>query len=193
MNARQSSFIEQYLLDFNARHAAIRAGYRMKSAAVQGHRLLRHPEIAAAIATRADEEERGLRFKADRVVLELMRIAFSDIRRFLVEDEEGRLSLAESTGLPPGETAAVARLRAEAGSPVRSIRLQDKARALRALAKRTGFFERRDHVDIKAILREEARIRKKVLEAAGWACDDDGFTIGPGSPCPRWTEEEDEP
>jgi phage terminase small subunit len=175
MTPRQASFLKHYFRDFNAKMAAIRAGYNPKSAAIMGHRLLRHPKVLAAIEARAADEERGLITEADRVVLEFMRIAFSDIRQYLNQDAEARLSLVESDALPHGASAAVAAVRTRTGSPYVYLRLQDKARALRALAKRVGFFERRDHFDIMAWHREVAEIRRRVLTAGGIPCDENGI------------------
>jgi phage terminase small subunit len=42
--------VREYLVDRNATQAAIRAGYSKRSAYSQGHDLLKHPEVAAAIA-----------------------------------------------------------------------------------------------------------------------------------------------
>lgn len=50
MNARQTKFIQQYLLTGNATQAAISAGYSRAGAAVQGNRLLTNDKICAAIA-----------------------------------------------------------------------------------------------------------------------------------------------
>ena len=70
----------------NATQAAIRAGYSAKTAKEQATRLLSNVHIAAAIAkARADRSERtGI--TADRVLQELARIAFFDIRKLLNPD-----------------------------------------------------------------------------------------------------------
>lgn len=50
LTAKQERFILEYLVDFNATQAAIRAGYAESGAHVEGHRLLRNPKIAERIA-----------------------------------------------------------------------------------------------------------------------------------------------
>jgi phage terminase small subunit len=40
LTARQERFVDEYLVDLNAKQAAIRAGYSPKSAHVEGSRLL---------------------------------------------------------------------------------------------------------------------------------------------------------
>ena len=49
MNARQSAFVREYLIDFNATQAALRAGYSEKAAQQTGSRLLLNAVVARAI------------------------------------------------------------------------------------------------------------------------------------------------
>jgi hypothetical protein len=78
LNPRQKSFVEQYLVDLNGTQAAIRAGYSPGSAAEIAYENLRKPHIAEAIA-KALAEHGGI--MAARIVDELAKIAFSDIRK----------------------------------------------------------------------------------------------------------------
>jgi phage terminase small subunit len=50
LNDKQTAFVREYLLDFNATQAAIRAGYSRKTAGSQAHDLLKKPEIQACLA-----------------------------------------------------------------------------------------------------------------------------------------------
>lgn len=52
LTGKQRRFIEEYLIDFNATQAAIRAGYSEKTAQVIGSENLAKPLIAAALAER---------------------------------------------------------------------------------------------------------------------------------------------
>ena len=47
---KQERFVEEYLVDLSAKHAAIRAGYSAKTAKAIGCENLAKPDIAAAIA-----------------------------------------------------------------------------------------------------------------------------------------------
>lgn len=49
LTPKQARFITEYMTDLNATQAAIRAGYSEKAAYVQCAKLLKNPEIAAAI------------------------------------------------------------------------------------------------------------------------------------------------
>lgn len=52
MTAKQQSFIEHYILDYNGTQAAIRAGYSAQYAGQQAFQLLADPEIQAGIQDR---------------------------------------------------------------------------------------------------------------------------------------------
>ena len=49
INDKQTAFVREYLVDFNATQAAIRAGYSKRTAGSQAHDLLKKPEIQAAL------------------------------------------------------------------------------------------------------------------------------------------------
>lgn len=50
MKGKKAAFFEQYKIDRNQTQAAIRAGYSPKTAASAGCRLMKDPEIAAAVS-----------------------------------------------------------------------------------------------------------------------------------------------
>lgn len=62
MTPKQQRFVEEYLIDLNAKHAAIRAGYAARTAEQQGYQLLQHPSVAAAVADRIEQrsEQTGI-------------------------------------------------------------------------------------------------------------------------------------
>lgn len=64
---KQRAFIEQYLIDFNATQAAIRAGYSEHTAGSIGAENLRKPQISRAIEARFDI----LKMSADEVLIGL--------------------------------------------------------------------------------------------------------------------------
>ena len=166
----QRRFLDEYIRDFNATLAAIRAGYSERSANHYGPALLRRPHMAAAIAARMAEETRRVRAHADRVVLELMRVAFSDIRAYLVAGKDegaGALTLKPAVQLMPNETAAILFLSTGSRNNGPSIRLHGKKRALATLARHLGLDEQRSFIDPRTDLDETARLRRALLAAAG--------------------------
>ncbi len=82
LSAKQQAFVDEYLVDFNATQAAIRAGYSKKAAQVQGSRLLSNAMVQRAIEARQTKRAARLDISVDRIEQELARIAFSDMRRY---------------------------------------------------------------------------------------------------------------
>ncbi len=87
LNPKQAAFVREYLVDLNATQAAIRAGYSKKTAGVQGHELLKKPEIAAAVAAKGKSAADRAGATAEEILRELGRIGFSDAGQIL--DERG--------------------------------------------------------------------------------------------------------
>lgn len=86
LTPKQERFVAEYLIDLNATQAAIRTGYSAKTAASQGARLLKQGGVARAV--QAAQQARAVRTEItqDRVLQELARIAFFDIRRLYRAD-----------------------------------------------------------------------------------------------------------
>jgi phage terminase small subunit len=136
---RQRRFVEEYLVDLNPGAAAVRAGYGAKSAPSVGRKLRRQPVVRAAVEAAMARRGERLRITQDRVVAELARIAFADIRDFVAWDEEG-VTLRASRELKPGQTACVAEIVESAGKTGKGLRikLHGKTQALAALSRHLG-------------------------------------------------------
>jgi phage terminase small subunit len=141
LRPRQRRFVQEYLIDCNAKQAAVRAGYSARHAAQRGYRLRRTPAVARAIAeAQAARAERTL-VSADRVVTELAKVAFGDPRRLVSWGPEG-IALRESSNLSEAEAALVSEIwesRTAAGG-TRKVKLHGKVPALIALARHLGLF-----------------------------------------------------
>ncbi|KPU94712.1 hypothetical protein APR50_10545 [Variovorax paradoxus] len=86
LTPKQERFVAEYLIDLNATQAATRAGYSARTANEQGARLLANVSVRFAIeAAKARRIER-IELTADRVLTELARIAFFDIRKLYREN-----------------------------------------------------------------------------------------------------------
>lgn len=81
LNDKQRRFVEEYLIDLNATQAAIRAGYSAKTAKEQGYRLLTNVHVAAAITKAQEKRSTRTGITQDRVLAELAKIGFADIRK----------------------------------------------------------------------------------------------------------------
>jgi phage terminase small subunit len=94
LNPKQRRFALEYLVDLNATQAARRAGYSVATAKQQGTRLLSHASVRRFLEPRLRKAEAKLELQAERLDLELARIAFVDPGR-LADATGRRLELHE--------------------------------------------------------------------------------------------------
>lgn len=140
---KQLRFVNEYIKDLNATRAAMRAGYAPNNAEVQGHHLVKKPQVQAAIQLRLDARAKRTEVHADRVIREFARIAFADMRQF-AEWSGQSLNLLPSEQLEDDDSAAVAEVAqtsSKFGSNVR-IKLHDKGRALEKLGDHLGLWKK---------------------------------------------------
>ena len=146
LTPRQQRFVEEYLVDPNGHQAALRAGYAPRGARQTVTKLLKHPEIAAAIRRGMEARAERLRVHADKVVAEFARIAFADIGN-LVEWGPDGVTLRPKSALSPDDRAAIAEIAAGSGpyGAGPRLRLHSKHRALDAIARHLGLYGRTAH------------------------------------------------
>src|SRR5690242_14169496 len=160
----QRAFVREYLSGVNATEAARRAGYSSASASRIAYALLRHPQVAALIEEGNERRAEKRRVTADRVVEELGRMAFANIRDYVDWDSVG-VRLRDKSLLDPEETAAIADVEPKGtNGKFTRLKLYDKLAALNALARHLGMIggktalgpadESRGRRDANAILRE---------------------------------------
>lgn len=89
LTVKQQRFIAEYLVDYNGTQAAIRAGYPAGTARQIASENLSKPDIAAAIEERLTALQTRCDITAERVLLELARVAYADVRQIF--DLDGRL------------------------------------------------------------------------------------------------------
>jgi phage terminase small subunit len=139
MTPRQQRFVEEYLTDANGHQAALRAGYKPRSARQTVTELLKRPEVAEAIRQGMAARAERTRITADRVLQEIARIAFADIGRLADWGPDG-LTLAPKSAISEDDRAAIAELGAGSAGP--RLRLHNKQRALENIARHLGLFGR---------------------------------------------------
>ncbi len=139
MTPQQQLFVDEYLVDLNGSAAAIRAGYSPKTASRQAFELIRHREVGAALQRAMAARSRRTGVTADRVVRELARIAFVDIRDTVTWGPDG-IRLVDSAALDPDTAAAIVEVSESITGRTRTkkVKLTDKMGALRLLAAHTG-------------------------------------------------------
>lgn len=160
LTAKQRAFVREYLIDLNATQAAIRAGYSEKTAAQVGAENLRKPDVASAIEAamkiRADRTD----ITADRVLKELAKIGFADIRKairwhsHLINEEDNpdggdvaviktivtnQVEIIASEDIDDDTAAAISEISQNTTGGIK-LKLHDKRAALVDIGKHLGMF-----------------------------------------------------
>jgi len=89
LRPRQERFVEEYLLDLNAKQAAIRAGYSPKTAEVQGSRLLSNAKVQRALREAIDRRAAKVEIDQNWVVSRLALVAERSLQNEPVKDRNG--------------------------------------------------------------------------------------------------------
>ena len=151
MTKKQKRFIEEYLIDLNATQAAIRAGYSPDTAKSIGSENLTKPDIQARIAKAMAERSRRTGVNADRVVMELAKIAFVNAKDVINTE-----TATVKEGALPEDTAAIQSVKVKTFGEdglEREIKMADKLKALELLGKHLGMFK--DKVELSGSFEAE--------------------------------------
>lgn len=150
VSAKRERFCREYVIDLNATQAAIRAGYSARSADVQGTQLLGIPSVAARVAELQAEIRNRLDISADRIILEMARIALSDARRLFRDDGSLRPvaewddeTAAAVSGVDVTEEFDGRGDNRTLSGYTRKVKLWDKVQALVKLGQHLGVFKER--------------------------------------------------
>lgn len=168
LNIRQQRFVDEYLITGSGREAAIRAGYSPHSATDIAVYLRKLPHVAKAIHLRRAAAGRRTQVARDRVLMELARVAFSDIGEILDWESGDDITLRPKVEISPHDRAAIAEIAPRRYGKGPRIKLHNKARALEALARHLGVYDkimpaeplpdpRKNGRDTRAILLERLR------------------------------------
>jgi phage terminase small subunit len=87
---KQEMFCREYLVDLNAKQAAIRAGYSAHTAQEQGSRLLSYAKVSSRIADLIRERQGRVEITADYVLGSLKEVADRCMERAPVMVRDGR-------------------------------------------------------------------------------------------------------
>jgi phage terminase small subunit len=89
LTAKQELFCKEYLIDLNATHAAIRAGYSEKTASVIGHENLSKPYLAEYIAELKAKRNEKIEIDAAWVLKSLKKVHDRCMQEEAVKDRDG--------------------------------------------------------------------------------------------------------
>jgi len=164
---KQKVFVKEYLIDLNASQAASRAGYSKKSFAKIGFQLLEKTRIQEEIQKALNRRAKRTKVNQDNVVLELAKLALSDMRSFVEWGASG-VKLIDSTELSEEDTACIAEVSETVTKDGGSIKfkLHDKKGALELLGKHLGIFKEKVELTGKIEIRElsDEQLDSKIKE-----------------------------
>jgi phage terminase small subunit len=187
LTAKQLRFVEAYLLDPNGKKAAIAAGYSPKSAEVEGSRLLSNAKVAAELSARRKILEIRTGITPERVLQELGKLGFSDIRQVIQwranvthmdEDEDGEPRLSVSSQVTINDSDAISDEAAAAILEVSQtkdgalkVKMHDKLGALVKIGQHLGMFKattpeppgKKQSADLAAMTAEEGTDWERLL------------------------------
>lgn len=188
MTDRQRVFCDEYLVDLNGTEAAKRAGYSAKTARVMAQQNLEHPAVIEHLSKLMKERAERTQLTADRVITEVARLGFSDLRKLF--DDKG--ALLPVTAWPEDMAAAVSSVevdelfegfgenRVQVGY-TKKVKLWDKPRALELLGKHLKLWVERveasgpnggpiqtrtDGVDLSTLTDDELEQLEKIRRAS---------------------------
>jgi phage terminase small subunit len=181
LTAKARRFVEEYLVDFCATQAALRAGYSPRSARSIGAENLTKPHICAAIAATVEKLKAKAEKTAEDVQAELERLAFANMLDYMRVDDFSGDPRIDFSALTREKASAIRKLTVESflerdpdgeDGAMRQVKrvkfeLHDKRRALIDLMQQFHHYEeagdRADH----AVNRSKKQLRADAAKQAG--------------------------
>lgn len=169
LTEKQEQFCNEYLIDLNATQAAIRAGYKEKTAYSAGQRLLKHVEIQKRIQQLKNERSERTEISQDMVLKELAAIGFADATDFVkvvikplynsdgepILDSSGKqvtipcVEITETANLKDEQKKAIAGIKE--GRNGIEVKLNDKTKALELLGRHLGMWNDKQDINLTAV------------------------------------------
>ena len=147
LTEKQEQFCHEYVVDFNAKQAAIRSGYSKRTAESMGSRLLSNAKVAKRIEELKVPRRNAPKDLRERILLELETIAFTNPDEFfeeveVIDEETGQVRYVQrqikAKILDSPNIGAISSF--EPGAYGTKIKMNDKKGALEMLARHVGLF-----------------------------------------------------
>jgi len=167
LTPKQQMFVREYLVDLNAKQAAIRAGYSAKTAEEQSYQLIRKTSVQRAIQAGMDKRAVSVDISATRVLNEIAKLAFFDPRKLLNDDGTPKRvhELDDETAAAVAGIEIVTKGNDDLGyADILKIKLADKSKNLELLGRHLKLFTDKIEIDVGGELAQrmkEARERTR--------------------------------
>lgn len=146
---KQERFVEEYLIDLNAKQAAIRAGYKPNNADVVGYQLLQKTSVKNAVEKAMAERSRRTGINQDRVLYELAKMAFVNISDVIDLDNA---SVKEDAAEEDLACIQAVKIKPNEFGTEREIKMYDKKASLELLGRHLGMFKDNIKLDITPVV-----------------------------------------
>ena len=166
MTKKQKRFVDEYLIDLNATQAAIRAGYKAKNgqrSSEIGHELLQKTQVSEAISEAIAERSKRTGINADRVLLELARIAFVN-----ADDVINAKDATLKEDASRDDLAAIQSVKVKSfgeDGVEREIKLADKLKALDMLGRHLAMWN--DKLQLSGMEEEKSKLDSLIKQISG--------------------------
>lgn len=141
--SKREMFVLAYLEDFDAKKAAMRAGYAAVNSFRTGYWLLKQPEIAARVEFLRSELAEKLMLTPERIAREYMKIAFSDLTE-IIDLKDGVVKIRDFKEIPVdahGALSEIVQTETSQGTRTTRVKLHSKTKALADLVRIIGMAE----------------------------------------------------
>jgi phage terminase small subunit len=152
LTEKQARFIEAYLIEPNGKRAALAAGYKEAGAAVEASRLLNNPNVAAELERRRKLLSIKTGITPERVLAELGKLGFSDIRQVVewqtrevfdgpepIAHSEASVAIKPSEQISDDAAAAISEV-SQTKDGCLKVKMHDKLGALVKIGQHLGMF-----------------------------------------------------
>jgi len=154
LTIQRQKFCEEYIVDGNGKRSALKAGYSEKTAVQQATTILKQPNVKAYIEQLRLKQQHRTDADADRVVEEMAKMAFSNIKNYY--DDKG--SLRNLRDLDDDIAAAIHSIKEtefkgkdDTVKVVREFKLYDKLGALRELGQHFDIYNTEKSKEVQQV------------------------------------------
>lgn len=168
LNARQTRFVEEYLVDLNATQAYIRAGYSKNGADVSAHKLLVNARVQEAIADAVKARSERVGITQDEVLrfwASTMRGTLADYLK--VDGNSAHIDFTDTTDDQLRNLTEITFDEAEAANAITrktKLKLKDTLRASEMVGRHLNMFEKDNSSKVEVDLVDHAAAARAKLE-----------------------------
>ncbi len=162
LSPQQDLFCQEYIKDYNAGAAAVRAKYSKKSAYSIGSEHLKKPKILKRIDHYKQQHLNNADVTVEGIINELKALGYADLTQIFA-DKKGTVYLDDIRKLPGPVRRAIKSF--EMGKDGLKVKFHSKEKSLELLGKYLGMF--RENININGNIKSDNELIIKVIQVNG--------------------------